>query len=152
MKFKIDNAFLPTRAHKHDAGLDLPAVNGGTIYPGQSMVFQTGVHVELPDPLRYVIDPSTTHNMPSTIFGLICPRSGMNVKHGIFCSGVIDEGYTGEILVRRFNFGDKPYEVEPGDKIAQMVVVPCLTGYDITLVNEMEDSERGENGFGSSGR
>lgn len=144
MNFKIDNALIPTRAHKHDAGLDLPAINGGTIYPGQSMVFQTGVHVELP---RF-----NPYDHTGDTCGLICPRSGMNVKHGIFCSGVIDAGYTGEILVRLFNFGVKPYEVKPGDKIAQMVVVPCYTGYDITLVNEMEDSERGENGFGSSGR
>lgn len=146
MKFKIDNTLIPTRAHKHDAGLDLPAVNGGTIFPGQSMVFQTGVHVELPtaDSREYVYQDDTC--------GLICPRSGMNVKHGIFCSGVIDAGYTGEIMVRLFNFGDRPYEVKPGDKIAQMVVVPCHTGYDITLVDEMEESERGNNGFGSTGR
>lgn len=139
MKIKIDadHGFnmIPTRAHSTDAGLDLKTINECTIGIGCSAILQTKIHVQLP------------HNT----CGLIMAKSGLNVKNGLFCTGLIDEGYTGEILVRLFNFGSKPYKVKRGDKIAQLVVVPCF--YEaLEIVNELDESERGNNGFGSTGR
>ena len=137
MKIKIDGGFdqIPIRAHKTDAGLDLKATGYQVIFPKDSAVFGTGVHVQL----------------PAGTCGLIMSNSGLNVKHGLFCTGLIDEGYTGEILIRLFNFGDRPYVVQKGDKVAQLVVVPCY--YEpLELVDKLDESERGNNGFGSTGR
>ena len=136
MKIKIDEVdLMPIRAHSTDAGLDLRAGNSAWVLEGKSVIFDTKVHVEL----------------PKGTCGLIISRSGLNVKHGLICTGLIDEGYTGEIKVRLFNFGDYDFYIHEGDRIAQLVVIPCI--YEaVEIADELEASERGNNGFGSTGR
>lgn len=78
-------------------------------------------------------------------------KSGMNVKHDITSEGVIDEGYTGAIKVKLYNHSEKDYVIERGDKITQLVILPCeYVKFD--LVDDLEDSERGSDGFGSTGK
>ncbi len=78
-------------------------------------------------------------------------KSGLNVNHGLVSEGVIDSGYTGSICVKLYNHGKNPYIVKPGDKISQLVIMPILTP-ELELVEHLEDTERGDNGFGSTGR
>lgn len=137
MKVKLDaGAFEPRRAHITDAGLDLRAMRSQIVPAKESAVFHTGVHVKLPEGTA----------------GIIISKSGLNVKHDITSTGLIDEGYDGEIVVKLFNHGGFDYKVEIGDKISQLVVVPVL--YEsVELVADLEqNSERGSDGFGSSGR
>ena len=89
--------------------------------------------------------------LPHGYVGMLKSKSGLNVKHGITSEGVIDEGYTGSIVVKLYNHGEKDYVIERGDKITQLVIVPCeYVKFD--LVDYLEDSERGGDGFGSTGR
>lgn len=126
---------MPERAHDQDAGLDLFSREEQIILPGESAVFDTGVHIELP---------------PGT-FGKLESKSGLNVKYSVVsCGGVIDCGYTGSIAVKLYNLGDKPYMVRKGQKIVQMVIIPCMKP-ELEVVEELEDTDRGEKGFGSSG-
>jgi dUTP pyrophosphatase len=83
--------------------------------------------------------------------GFLKSKSGLNVKHGIVSEGVIDVGYTGSIVVKLYNHSDKDYYVEAGDKISQLVILPILTP-SLDLVDTLDDTDRGDNGFGSSGR
>ena len=136
MKIKLDTgAIIPTRAHETDAGLDLYAMESKKIPARGSMVFDTGVHIEL--------DPNTA--------GFIKSKSGLNVKYNLTSEGVVDVGYTGSICVKLYNHGDHAYQVERGDKISQLVVVKIETP-ELELVDELEETDRGNNGFGSSGR
>lgn len=138
MRIKLDNgAIVPLRAHPTDAGLDLyaPMTIERTIIPsGCSDMIDTGVHVEL----------------PKGHVGFVMTRSGMN-KKDLHCEGVIDEDYRGSIGVRIYNGGDNYYAVSPGDKIAQLVVVPCWLG-SCEVAQELTETDRGENGFGSTGK
>ncbi len=136
MKIKLDNgAIMPTRAHEADAGLDLYARHKKTIPPHTARMFDTGVHIELP--------PNTT--------GFIKSKSGLNAKHSLLTEGVIDEGYTGPILIKVYNHGKKPYTVSKGDKISQLVIIPIVKP-ELELVEELADTERGSNGIGSTGK
>lgn len=136
MKVKLDyGAKLPTRAHEADAGLDLYARDSAMIWAGKSEVFDTGVHIEL----------------PKDTVGYIKSKSGLCVKNDLVTTGTIDEGYTGSIKIKLFNLGDTHYVVNKGDKIAQLVIHPIIKP-ELELVDELEDTERGSNGFGSSGR
>ena len=93
-------------------------------------------------------------NCPTTPAAFLYARSGLGVKHGICLSngvGVIDSDYRGEVCVGLCNVSDKPYVIEPFERVAQMVIAPVLTP-DITEVDELSDTARGEGGFGSSGR
>lgn len=129
-------AHIPTRAHEADAGLDLYAVKGKIIWPCFPRTFETGVHVEL----------------PRGTWGKIESKSGLNVKHSVVsCGGVIDEGYTGSICVKLYNLGILPYRVRRGDKIAQLVIMPCEKPV-LSFVENFAGTERGANGFGSTGR
>ena len=152
MKIMLDEgAKMPTRAHEFDAGLDLYApktvsVNGckysspisnygyGMVSIGQKTI-DTGVHVEIPE--GYV--------------GLIKSKSGLMVNHGLLTDGTIDSGYTGSIKVKLFNTSPKDYKFMAGDKIAQLVIVPCLLP-ELELVDSLEETDRGDGGFGSTGR
>ena len=136
--FLDDGAIMPTRAHKTDAGLDLYSREHVTI-PGSggSATFDTGVHIKLP---------------PNT-YGKIESKSGLNVKFGVVsCGGVIDEGYTGSIKVKLYNFGPNSLHAVPGMKIAQLIVQPC----EYVTVKQLDywnnDTDRGDKGFGSTGR
>lgn len=137
MKVKLDSdAYMPERAHPTDAGLDLRAQKSCWIHKWGSAAFDTGVHIEL----------------PRGFFGKVESKSGLNVNHNIVsCGGVIDEGYTGSILVKLYNFSGEDYFVEKGDKIAQLIIQPYAVPA-LTLVDELEQTERGNNGFGSTGR
>lgn len=138
MKVFLDNgAIPPVRAHSTDAGLDLFCRETKVVPAHGSVVFDTGVHIELP---------------PNT-YGKIASKSGLNINHSIVsCGGTIDEQYTGSIKVKLYNFGDKDYLFEAGMKIVQLVVQPCLY-VPVEVVTEWSnDTERGDNGFGSTGR
>lgn len=136
MKIKLDPwAIMPTRAHDTDAGLDLYAERDAIVWPGEPAIFDTGVHIQLP--------PNTA--------GMLKSKSGLNVNHNITSEGVIDVGYTGSICVKLYNHGKESYIVRRGDKISQLVIVPVVIP-PITVVDELEKSERGDNGFGSTGR
>lgn len=136
MKIKLDEgAFMPTRAHSTDAGLDLYARETQIVCAKESAVFDTGVHIELPE---------------GTV-GMLKSKSGLNVKYGITSEGVIDEGFTGSIVAKLFNHSGRDYKVNAGDKITQLVIMPIITP-ELELVDELEKTDRGDNGFGSSGR
>ena len=136
MKIMLEpNAIMPTRAHSTDAGLDLYARDTQIVPARESAKFDTGVHVEL----------------PVGTAGFLKSKSGLNVKHGLTGEGVIDVGYTGSIVVKLYNNSGFDYTVHAGDKISQLVILPILTP-DLELVDELEATERGDKGFGSSGR
>ena len=146
IKIKLDEgAILPTRAHETDAGLDLYTPtdvmvgrcrwNPSDGFTVGSATIDTGVHVEIPK--GYV--------------GFIKSKSGLNVKHGLTAEGVIDSGYTGSIVVKLYNHTPKRYEFNAGEKIAQLVLLPIITP-DLEVVDSLEDTDRGSNGFGSSGK
>ena len=130
-----EGAKMPTRAHETDAGLDLYAKASQVVPARESAVFDTGVHIELP--IKTV--------------GFIKSKSGLNVKHGITSEGVIDTGYTGSIKVKLYNHSGYDYTVNAGDKISQLVILPILTPTPIE-VKEFKETDRGNNGFGSTGR
>ena len=136
MKVKIDDfAFIPERAHHTDAGLDLKSPIFIEIPARSSVVIDTGVHVDL----------------PIGTVGFLKSKSGLNVNHDITSDGVIDVGYTGSIKVKLYNHGIIPYQVLRGDKITQLVVVECHFP-DVEIVEELDGTERGNKGFGSTGR
>lgn len=136
MKIKLDRgAFVPERAHVTDAGADLRSPIKTYVPAMGSRFIDTGVHIQLPH--GYV--------------GMLKSKSGLNVQYGITSEGVIDEGYTGPIKVKLYNHSKKDYVIERGDKITQLVIVPCeYVKFD--LVDYLEDSERGGDGFGSTGK
>jgi dUTP pyrophosphatase len=135
MKVKLDSgATMPLRVHSADAGYDLYAREWQTVPARGSAEFDTGVHIELP---------------PNTV-GFIKSKSGLNTKHNLLSEGVVDCGYTGSIRVKLYNHGNKDYIVRKGEKISQLVILPILTP-DLELVEELAPTERGDNGFGSTG-
>ena len=159
MKITLDDgAIMPTRAHDTDAGLDLYAREDKVVPAGGSAVFDTGVHVELPC-VGYVngLSSSAVNASCNITFGamrtagFLKSKSGLMVKHGITSEGVLDYGYRGSVHVKLFNHCSDDYQVRRGDKISQLVIVPVLTP-TLELTDELDDTERGENGFGSSGR
>jgi dUTP pyrophosphatase len=134
-----EGAILPTRAHEGDAGLDLYACEAAHIGPGERWSVGTGIAVEVPDGHA----------------GLVLPRSGLARKHGISLvngPGLIDSGYRGEISVLLLNTDPaEVFRVEPGDRIAQLVIVPVAPAEPVEA-EALAESARGEGGFGSSGR
>lgn len=136
MKITLDKgAKMPTRAHSTDAGLDLYAMDTKIVPAKESAIFDTGVHVELPEGTA----------------GLLKSKSGLNTKHGITSEGVIDVGYTGSIVAKLYNHSGTDYKVNAGDKITQLVIVPILTP-ELELVESLGETERGDKGFGSTGK
>jgi dUTP diphosphatase len=134
-----EGARLPGRAHEGDAGLDLHAAERAKIEPGARAAVGTGVAVEIP--------PGHA--------GLVLPRSGLAARHGIAlvnAPGLIDSGYRGEVRVLLLNTDrEHPFEIEPGDRIAQLLITPVADAEPVKAV-ELASSTRGEDGFGSSGR
>lgn len=134
IKFELRDkrAKLPTRATPGSAGFDLFATYGYTLKPGQRHCFDTGVAMAIPD--GWV--------------GLIQPRSGMALRHGIdTLAGVIDSDYRDNVGAMLINHGDEPYTIEPGDRIAQLVVMLFMG--ESEQVDSLDGSERG--GYGSTG-
>lgn len=134
MKAAVEvGAVCPKRAHKNDAGLDLYSKKGGWIFPKSRKIFGTGFHASI----------------PAGFVGLLTSKSGLMQK-GITSRGTIDSGYTGEIRAVLFNHSWKFIRIEPYQKITQLVLMPIITP-DLELVDSLEDTERGEGGFGSTG-
>jgi dUTP pyrophosphatase len=134
-----DEATLPTRAHEGDAGLDLYAAERVTLQPGERAGVGTGVAIEIPEGHA----------------GLVLPRSGLAARHGIAlvnAPGLIDAGYRGEVRVLLLNTDRaEPFEIAPGDRIAQLLVTAFAPVMPVEAL-ELSGSERGNGGFGSSGR
>ena len=132
-----DDAVVPSRAYSGDAGLDLASCERVELGPGERATVPTGLAVAIPDGYA----------------GFVQPRSGLAARHGITIvntPGLVDSGYRGELQVVLLNTDAKePFVVEPGMRIAQLVVVP-VPGVEPVEVKELPDSERGVRGFGSS--
>lgn len=136
MKVILDKgAIMPTRAHETDAGLDLYTREDAYIPAHGYCIFDTGVRAEI----------------PSGYVGFLKSKSGLNVKHNLVSEGVIDAGYTGSIVVKLYNFGDLPYSFKKGEKISQLVVLPCSLE-KVELTDAFTKTSRGDCGFGSSGK
>lgn len=146
IKIKLDEgAIMPVRAHETDAGYDLFAREDFYVFRSTAAkrrranvgyaIHDTGVHIEIPK--GYV--------------GFLKSKSGLNVKHGLTSEGVIDSGYTGSIVVKLYNHTAHGYMVRKGDKITQLVLLPIFTP-ELEQVDSLEATERGDGGFGSTGR
>lgn len=139
IKKLVPNAVIPTYGTEFSAGADLYSgmTDAITIEPGNTEFIHTGIAMEI----------------PTGLVGLIYARSGMACKKGIAPAnkvGVIDSDYRGEIIVALHNHSDSPVTVEPGDRVAQLVLAPYVTGV-FHEVEELNDTVRGEGGFGSTG-
>jgi len=134
-----ERATLPARAHPGDAGLDLVAVEAVELGPGERARVRTGIAIELP--------PGHA--------GLVVPRSGLAARHGVTvlnAPGLVDAGYRGEVAVLLVNTDrEAAFRVEPGDRVAQLVVVPVALSEPVA-VESLSETPRGEGGFGSTGR
>lgn len=129
---------LPSYAHPGDAGLDLHAADTTTLQPGQRALIPCGIAIAIPD--GHV--------------GLVHPRSGLAVDHGLTllnAPGTIDAGYRGEVKVLLINHGDGPVEVRHGERIAQLLLMPIAI-VDVREVDRLDVTSRGTGGFGSTGR
>ena len=133
-------AYMPESAHDADAGYDIKTPISVTVAPSTPnngngyAVIDTGVHVAIPQ--GYV--------------GFLKSKSGLNVKNSLTGEGVIDSGYTGSIVVKLYNHGNEEKHFNVGEKIIQLVILPILKPR-LVLVESLEDTERGKNGFGSTG-
>lgn len=128
---------VPSYAKPGDAGLDLEAAMSVIINPGEVRKIQTGIAVAIPE----------------GCVGLVFARSGIATKYGLAPAnkvGVIDSGYRGEIIVALQNSGHAPVQIVNGDRIAQLVIVPYVAP-DIEVVEELNETDRGTGGFGSTG-
>lgn len=130
-----DGAFMPTQSYETDGGIDLRAMEDTTIDMCDSEIIRTGVHLMIPT--GYV--------------GLIFARSGMHINGAITTQGVIDAGYTGEVLVRLQAHDVANIEIEAGDRIAQVVIVE-KPRVELVLRHVTNEGKRADNGFGSTGR
>lgn len=137
-KFKCEldeGAFMPTKAHETDAGYDLYAKETKIIPAKRSTVWDTGVHISI----------------PKGYAGFIKSKSGLNINFNLTADGVIDSGYTGSIVVKLYNHGENLYKIYKGEKVAQIVFVK-IADSDLVLAEFDHDTDRGDNGFGSSGK
>lgn len=125
---------MPTRAHDDDGGLDLYAAETAYIAPHTWAAVSTGTHVAL----------------PRGTVGLVASKSGLMDKYGLKCDGVIDVGFTGAVKAIIFNHSDRVYKVEKGQKVTQLLILPIVKP-ELELVDELEETDRGADGFGSTG-
>lgn len=136
-KVMIDEvAFMPEKAHEEDAGFDLRTPIPFVVEPHGSYSVDTGVHF----------------CMEKGYCGLLVSKSGLNVKHGLTSTGLVDAGYMGSIVVKLYNDSDKPYPFKRGDKISQMMILP-VPDVEIEVYEKFGfETDRGDNGFGSTGK
>ena len=138
MKLKVmldPGAKMPTRAHSADAGYDLFSREDAVIHPNAGGIFDTGVHMEI----------------PVGFAGFVKSKSSMHINHSAQSEGVIDSGYTGSIHVKLFNHGSQAVEIKKGQKISQLVLLPIITPV-LCVVKDLEATDRGNGGFGSTGK
>jgi dUTP pyrophosphatase len=129
------DARLPARGSAHAAGLDICSVERLTLAPGGRAAVRTGLAVAI----------------PVGFYGRVAPRSGLAVRHGVdVLAGVIDADYRGEILCALVNHSREPFEIEPGARIAQLIIESIATPKP-AWADELEETERGAGGFGSTG-
>ena len=130
-----DQAVIPTRGSEWSAGYDLSSAKALTIAPGARAIVPTDLSIAC----------------PAGTYGRVAPRSGLTVKKGIHVgAGVIDADYRGPVGVVLFNLGDKDFEVQPGDRIAQLVLEKIMM-VPVQVVEELDETVRGSGGFGSTG-
>jgi dUTP pyrophosphatase len=130
------DAKLPTYGHPGDAGLDLYSLEDKVLIPGERHIFFLGFALEIPD--GYV--------------GIVKDKSSLPKNGGVHTmAGVYDSGYRGEYNTNLVNLGSEPYEIKKGDKIAQLLIIPVASA-ELTEVDELSDSSRGEGRFGSTGK
>lgn len=153
MKVMLDpGAKMPTRAHAYDAGLDLYTPTVYVVPPATTMIVnEDGLLVVKTEVGSATIDTGVHVAIDEGSVGFIKSKSGLNVKHGLTAEGVIDAHYTGSIAVKLYNHTSEPYVFQAGDKIAQLVILPCELPVP-ELVDHLEDTDRGDGGFGSTGR
>lgn len=135
----IDEALTPKYAHEGDAGMDLRAriAHPINLQKGHRVTIPTGVFIEI----------------PQNFVGLLCPRSGLAAKYGVTVTnspGIIDHGFTGEVCVILQKTTDEPLTINYADRIAQLVITPCVTA-QLVVVESLGATARGTDGFGSSG-
>ena len=137
MKIVLDKgAYLPEKAHEYDAGYDLRTPARAVVPAHGSVCIDTGVHVQI----------------PAGFYGKLESKSGLNVKHSVVSlGGVIDSGYTGSIVAKLYNLGDEDYVFQYGDKVVQLIIQPCA-GLLMEPADSLEETDRGNEGFGSTGR
>lgn len=129
-------AYLPVRAHAWDAGMDLRTPVDVQIRPHGSAVVDTGVHMAIPE----------------GYWGKVELKSGLNFKQDIITDGAVDCKYTGSVRVKLYNMSSLFKRFKKGDKIAQIIITPCVCDTELEPVNALDDTERGDGGFGSTGR
>ncbi|AGB40689.1 deoxyuridine 5'-triphosphate nucleotidohydrolase Dut [Halobacteroides halobius DSM 5150] len=138
---KLDPAaVIPSYQHgsNEDAGMDLCSIEAGTIKPGEYKLFKTGLAIGLPD----------------GYMGKVCPRSGLALDHGVTvlnAEGTIDPAYRGEIGIVLINQGAKPYQIETGDRIAQLIIEEYKK-VTWKIVQQLDTTTRGSGGFGHTGK
>ncbi len=131
-----EDAIIPSKNSFTDAGYDLYALNGDTIKPAERKLVGTGISLAINE----------------KNYGRIAPRSGLAFKHGIdVLAGVIDSGYRGEICVLLINLGDKDFTYDKGDRIAQIIIERCEHP-EWFIVEDLDETSRGDGGFGSTGK
>lgn len=136
VQLRNENAKVPTRADEGSAGYDLTSVENIVIPSRSHVIVDTGISIQI----------------PNDCYGRVAPRSGLAAKHGIdVLAGVIDSSYTGLIKVILMNNGVNEYVVKSGDRIAQIIFERIYTPQELEVVTTLEESKRGEKGFGSSG-
>lgn len=136
LKVKLDEGAYPiSYANDEAAGIDIRTPKTICVWPNSWVSVDTGVHVEI----------------PKGYCGLLVSKSGLNINHGIQTTGLIDSDYRGSIRVGLYNFSSENYTFAQGDKITQMVIMPYAK-CDINVTDSLSDTERGNNGFGSTGK
>lgn len=127
-------AKMPTKAHKSDAGYDIYAPCSISVLAHGNAVIDTGVHMIIPE----------------GFVGMVKSKSGLNTMKDLTCEGVVDAGYTGSIVVKMYNNGNNDYHFNKGDKLTQIVIMP-IPNTELRQVYSLPNTERGANGFGSTG-
>lgn len=136
MKIMLDEgAKMPKKAHATDVGYDIFSPIDVVVPAHRSVFIDSGVHIQI----------------PLDIAGVLISKSGLNVKHGITSTGLIDPDYTGPIGVKLYNNSGTDYRITAGDKITQIMFIPYITVF-FKVEDSLDDTERGDGGFGSTGK
>lgn len=147
MKVMLDEGAYPIeRAHEADAGYDIRTPEDVCVRGKKHRLDCTDCYENC-----CIVDTGVHVSIPKGYVGFLKSKSGLNVKHGLTGEGVIDSGYTGSIIVKIYNNSGEDYHFHKGDKLIQLVLLPVYTP-EIEYVDSLDDTDRGANGFGSSGK